>query len=168
MLNGVATMGCDALNLLDMETLGAKVKRLRRKKPIERIARLAGITRDAIWRLESGRTPNPRWDTIEGLAKAFGITPDELLENTEGNDLIRAPAHDHILLEDDEGTKLLLPADDAGKAYAERFRASGKSLREFLFSDNVQPIDLPQTAKINQVDEPKGNGEKTRKPKAGS
>lgn len=36
------------------------------------------------------------------------------------------------------------------------------------FANDIQPIDLPQTAKINQVDEPKGNGEKTRKPKAGS
>lgn len=81
LVNTVAVIGCER-PYLGVETLGEKVKRLRGRRPMDRIAREAGLTRDVIWRLETGRTPSPRWDTIERLAKALSLTTDELLEGT--------------------------------------------------------------------------------------
>lgn len=61
------------------ETLAARVKRLRGRRPMERIARDAGVTRDVIWRIETGRTTLPRYSTMERVAKALGITAEELI-----------------------------------------------------------------------------------------
>ncbi len=79
--SSVASIACESVNTA-METLGEKVKRLRGRKPMDRIAREAGVTRDVIWRLETGRTPQPRWDTIERLAAVFKMTAEQFLQDT--------------------------------------------------------------------------------------
>lgn len=62
-----------------VETLADRVKRLRGKKSLDRLAKDTGLTRDAIWRIETGRTDSPRYDTLEKLSDAFGVSIDQLL-----------------------------------------------------------------------------------------
>ena len=62
-----------------VETLAEMVQRLRAGKPMERVARDAGLTKDAIWRIETGRASAPRWDTLNKLAGVFGIDVKDLI-----------------------------------------------------------------------------------------
>ena len=37
----------------------------------------------AVAKIESGRTPNPTWETIVALSKALGVSTDAFLEGEE-------------------------------------------------------------------------------------
>lgn len=45
----------------------------------QQLAEAAGLTKSTISRLESGYH-KPHWETVRKLARALGVTPDELLE----------------------------------------------------------------------------------------
>ncbi len=61
---------------------GRHLKGLRRKKKItqEGLAYLADLEYKYIQRLESKKPSSPTLNTIEKLAKAFGLSPAELLK----------------------------------------------------------------------------------------
>jgi transcriptional regulator with XRE-family HTH domain len=54
---------------------GARIRRLRAKSGMsqEDLARRVGVTTHTIWRLENGRSFNPRLDTLRAIAKALGV-----------------------------------------------------------------------------------------------
>lgn len=65
---------------LDMQINVSKVKELRAEHvmSLRELADAAGVSKDTIWRLESGTSTNAHPSTIRKLAKAFGVAPSEL------------------------------------------------------------------------------------------
>ncbi len=62
--------------------LAKRIKELRKRKDLtqEQLSELSGIDYKHIQLLESNKTPDAKLDTIEKLAKAFGISPSKLLK----------------------------------------------------------------------------------------
>jgi transcriptional regulator with XRE-family HTH domain len=69
----------------DMEVNVTKVKQLRTERvmSLRELAERAGVSKDTIWRLESGTSTNAHPSTIRKLAKALEVEPKELT-GTEG------------------------------------------------------------------------------------
>lgn len=65
----------------DAKRLGANLKRIRMKKEITQveIAKTLGVNRSFVSNIENGKT-NPTLSTITSLAKALGVSADELLK----------------------------------------------------------------------------------------
>lgn len=63
------------------EPFKTRLRRLRRERDFKRsrLAEESGVSYDTIARLEQGRTPGPTDSTIEKLARALGVTPEELV-----------------------------------------------------------------------------------------
>lgn len=61
--------------------LGKKIRELRKKKKLtqERLSELAGVDYKHIQLLESKNPPAAKIDTIEKLAKAFKISPSNII-----------------------------------------------------------------------------------------
>lgn len=73
--------------------LAANIVRLREERhlTITETARTAGLTRTHLFRIENGRTPNPRRDTLVAIAKVFAVGLEELLDTNqacESNDVL--------------------------------------------------------------------------------
>ena len=62
--------------------LAKRLKELRKRKELtqEQLSELSGIDYKHIQLLESSKAPAAKLDTIEKLAKAFGISPSKLLK----------------------------------------------------------------------------------------
>jgi len=62
--------------------LAKRIRELRKRKGLtqEQLAELSGIDYKHIQLLESKKAPAAKLDTIEKLAKAFGLSPAELLK----------------------------------------------------------------------------------------
>ncbi|MHA1401826.1 MAG: helix-turn-helix domain-containing protein, partial [Candidatus Heimdallarchaeaceae archaeon] len=62
--------------------LAQNIKKYRQKLKLsqEELARKAGITYSTLIKLESGANKNPTVKTLQQLAKALGISIDQLLE----------------------------------------------------------------------------------------
>jgi len=56
-----------------------KRRRIKKKLSQEKLARLADISYNTIVKIETGSTPNPGIKTISKIAKALGVTVDELI-----------------------------------------------------------------------------------------
>jgi transcriptional regulator with XRE-family HTH domain len=65
--------------------LGARVRRLRQnlKMSQQQLAELVGVSQSAIAQIEAGKIPSPRWHLMLALAKALGLTLDELASPPE-------------------------------------------------------------------------------------
>ena len=63
------------------ENLAKNVEKLRKQKGLsqERLARLADVANNTIIKMESGENKNPTLETLRKVAKAFGISVDELI-----------------------------------------------------------------------------------------
>ena len=63
------------------ENLAKNIERLRRQKGLsqEKLARLADVANNTIIKMESGENDNPTLETLRKVAKAFGISVDELI-----------------------------------------------------------------------------------------
>jgi len=46
----------------------------------EKLARLADVANNTIIKIESGKNDNPTLDTLNKIAKAFGVSIDELIK----------------------------------------------------------------------------------------
>ena len=64
----------------DVEVNVGRVKELREERvmSLRELSAVAGVSKDTIWRLESGTSTNAHPSTIRKLAKAFGVAPSEL------------------------------------------------------------------------------------------
>ncbi len=63
------------------KNLVKNMARLRRQKDLsqEKLARLADVANNTIIKMESGENKNPTLETLRKVAKAFGISVDELI-----------------------------------------------------------------------------------------
>ena len=61
--------------------LAKNIKKLRKQHKLsqEQLARKAGITYSTLIKLESGANKNPTIETVQKLAKAFGVGLDQLI-----------------------------------------------------------------------------------------
>jgi transcriptional regulator with XRE-family HTH domain len=62
-----------------------RLKRLRTAADLTQqdLAMKAGLSISAVVQIESGKIPNPRMDTLRALAKALGVSLDELAGEEE-------------------------------------------------------------------------------------
>lgn len=62
--------------------LAKKIRELRNKKGLsqERLARVAGVSYNTVVKIESGESKNPTFQTMAGIAKALGVSLDELVK----------------------------------------------------------------------------------------
>ena len=68
----------------DMEVNVGRVKELRAERvmSLRELSEIAGVSKDTIWRLESGTSTNAHPSTIRKLAKALGVEPTELTKRS--------------------------------------------------------------------------------------
>lgn len=68
----------------DMEVNVGRVKELRAEHvmSLRELSEIAGVSKDTIWRLESGTSTNAHPSTIRKLAKALGVEPTELTKRS--------------------------------------------------------------------------------------
>jgi transcriptional regulator with XRE-family HTH domain len=64
-----------------MLTLGRNIKRLRQGKgiPQDKLSKLADISLNTVVKIELGQSPNPTLETIQKIAKALGVSLDDLV-----------------------------------------------------------------------------------------
>lgn len=63
------------------ENLAKNVEKLRKQKGLsqERLARLADVANNTIIKMESGENKNPTLETLRKVAKALGVSVDEVI-----------------------------------------------------------------------------------------
>jgi transcriptional regulator with XRE-family HTH domain len=63
------------------QNLARNIARLRKQKGLsqERLARLADVANNTIIKMESGENKNPTLETLRKVAKALGVSVDELI-----------------------------------------------------------------------------------------
>ena len=61
-----------------------KIRELRKKKKIsqEKLARLSNVCLNTIVKIESGQSRHPTIQTMAGIAKALGISLDDLIKQS--------------------------------------------------------------------------------------
>lgn len=66
----------------DQSTIGKTIRKYRQEKKMsqEALARAADLSLPTIVKIESGETPNPSIDTVQKIAKAFGVSIDDLMK----------------------------------------------------------------------------------------
>ena len=66
---------------LIIDTIGKNIKRLRQEKGIsqDKLSKLADISLNTVVKIELDQSPNPTLETIKKLAKAFGVSLNELI-----------------------------------------------------------------------------------------
>jgi len=64
----------------NLSTLAKNIRKLRGKKNIsqDKLSKLAGIAHNTIIKIETGLIKNPKIETVQNIADAFGISLDEL------------------------------------------------------------------------------------------
>jgi len=64
------------------QNLANNIKKLREAKGLsqEKLARLADIANNTLIKMESGENKNPTLDTLKKVAKAFGVSVDDLIQ----------------------------------------------------------------------------------------
>ena len=64
------------------QNLAKNIERLRKAKGLsqEKLARLADVTNNTLIKMESGENINPTLETLKKVAKAFGVSVDELIK----------------------------------------------------------------------------------------
>ena len=62
--------------------LGRNLKSLREKRGLsqDRLAKLADVANNTIIKIEQGENPNPTLETLKKIAKALGVSIDDLTQ----------------------------------------------------------------------------------------
>lgn len=70
--------------------IGKNIRALRQKRKLsqEKLARLADISLNTLTKIESGFTKRPSIQTIHKIARALGVSLDELVEGRKGRDYL--------------------------------------------------------------------------------
>jgi len=65
--------------------IAKNIKKLRKEKGIsqDRLSKLADLSLNTIVNIEAGNNPNPTFETLQKIAKAFEIPIDELLKKQD-------------------------------------------------------------------------------------
>lgn len=63
-------------------TFGQRIGQLREraKLSVQALAKLAGLSRQAIYDIEAGKRPDPQWSSVQALADALGVGVETLRE----------------------------------------------------------------------------------------
>ena len=71
---------------IDMKALGARITdlRMRMGETVASLATRSGVAKSHLYKLEAGDLENPTVTTLDGIARALGLTLDELLGNPPG------------------------------------------------------------------------------------
>ena len=69
-------------NNISKLNIAKNIKKLRQERGIsqDRLSKFADLSLNTIVNIEAGNNPNPTIETIEKIAKAFGVSIDELLK----------------------------------------------------------------------------------------
>jgi len=64
----------------DLSTLAKNIRKLRVKKNLsqDKLSKLANVSHNTIIKIELGLIKNPKIETVQNIADAFGISLDEL------------------------------------------------------------------------------------------
>ena len=64
----------------NLSTLAKNIRKLRGEKNIsqDKLTKLAGIAHNTIIKIETGLIKNPKIETVQNIADAFGVSLDEL------------------------------------------------------------------------------------------
>ena len=64
-----------------MSTISKNLRKLRKTKMFsqEKLARLADVANNTIIKIEASKNQNPTLDTLKKIAKALGVSVDELI-----------------------------------------------------------------------------------------
>lgn len=91
------------------DTIGARIRQLRveRRMSQAELAKLAGMTRQMLYMIESGRTADPGALKITALAEQLGVSTDVILRG------VPAPKKRWVLIDEDEQVSSELLAADA-------------------------------------------------------
>ena len=67
----------------EISKIGKNLKKLRKQKDLsqDRLSKLADVSYNTVIKLESGGITNPTIETLEKIAKALGISVDDLLKS---------------------------------------------------------------------------------------
>ena len=67
----------------EISQIGKNLKKLRKKKGLsqDRLSKLADISYNTVIKLESGGITNPAIETLQKIAKALGVSVDDLLKS---------------------------------------------------------------------------------------
>jgi transcriptional regulator with XRE-family HTH domain len=65
-----------------MSTIGKNIKRLRQEKGLsqDKLSKLADLSLNTVVKIELDNRPNPTIETVQRIAKALGVSVDELLK----------------------------------------------------------------------------------------
>lgn len=65
-----------------MSTIGKYIKRLRQEKELsqDKLSKLADLSLNTVVKIELDDSPNPTIETIQKIAKALGVSVDDLLK----------------------------------------------------------------------------------------
>ena len=65
-----------------MSTIGKNIKRLRQEKELsqDKLSKLADLSLNTVVKLELDESPNQTIETIQKIAKALGVSVDDLLK----------------------------------------------------------------------------------------
>jgi len=63
--------------------IGEKIKKLRQQKKMsqDRLSKKADLALNTIVKIETGENPNPTLETLQKVAKALGVSTDQLLKD---------------------------------------------------------------------------------------
>jgi transcriptional regulator with XRE-family HTH domain len=69
-------------NNISKSNIAKNIKKLRKEKGIsqDRLSKLADLSLNTIVNIEAGNNSNPTIETLEKIAKALGVSIDELLK----------------------------------------------------------------------------------------
>ncbi|MFN7088477.1 MAG: helix-turn-helix domain-containing protein [Candidatus Paceibacteria bacterium] len=64
----------------DLSTLAKNIRKLRKEKNLsqDKLSKLANVAHNTIIKIESGLIKNPKIETVQNIADAFGVSLDEL------------------------------------------------------------------------------------------
>jgi transcriptional regulator with XRE-family HTH domain len=65
-----------------MSTIGKNIKRYRQEKELsqDKLSKLADLSLNTVVKIELDESPNPTIETIQKIAKALGVSVDNLLK----------------------------------------------------------------------------------------
>jgi transcriptional regulator with XRE-family HTH domain len=65
-----------------MSTIGKNIKRFRQDKELsqDKLSKLADLSLNTVVKIELDESPNPTIETIQRIAKALGVSVDDLLK----------------------------------------------------------------------------------------
>lgn len=145
-------LGYDWSNIFSMASMGETVRRLREQRRMsqEELASAAGLSRATIQNIEADRKKGNQGRTVRSLAKAFGLTLDQLEDEcAAGEDL------DAIEVPDRTAKKIRTAAHDMGMSIPEWFEYMVTLLQ--TSPELVQKLDaMIKGARKGETNDPSG------------